>query len=86
MKCLKVARDVVRDKTTKKKRKLCYREVKCDPDGWVDSKRFFPADFDLVFLKTEEKTYPGWAVGNNWDGLNVKQDIKVMYWKRQIDV
>jgi hypothetical protein len=82
MKVIKVGQSVVNILTTGKKRKLSYMDVDYDPDGWADAKKFFPADFDLMLLKTKEKTYPGWAVGKKWDGLNVKKDIEVLYWKR----
>jgi len=82
---LKVARDVVKyiKNGEEKKRKLSYRDVKFDPDGWSDAKLFLPADFDLVFIKTKEKTYSGWSTGSKWDGLKHKLDSEVLYWKRQ---
>jgi len=82
MKAIKVARDVVKDIKTGKDRKVAYRDLKYDEDKWVDASLFLPADFDLVYLKTKEKTYSGWAVGNTWDGLKHKLDSEVLYWKR----
>lgn len=80
---IKVVRDVVKDQKTGKNRKVTYRDVKYDADKWVDAKFFLPADFDLVHLKTKDKTYSGWAMGNKWDGLKHKLDSEVFYWKRQ---
>lgn len=60
-----------------------YTDVEYDADGWVDAKRFMPADFDLCLLKIEDKSsIPGWASGFNWDGLRVKKKDKVLYWKK----
>ncbi len=84
----KVARDVVETNKINKKgekvfRKFAYRDVRFDEGGWADAKLFLPADFDLLFIKTKEKTYPGWSVGTKWDGLNVPEGLEVLYWKRQ---
>lgn len=85
MKLRKVGRDVVKYEKNgePKKRKFSYRDVVYDEDKWVDAKKFLPADFDLMFLKTKDKTYPGWSSGVKWDGLNVPKNLEVLYWKRQ---
>lgn len=85
MKPQKVAQDVVKyEKNGElKKRRLNYQDVKYDADGWVDAKKFLPADFDLLFMKNKKCTYRGWSHGTKWDGLNVPEDIEVLYWKRQ---
>lgn len=83
MKAKKVSRIVVFDKKLGKKRKFSYRDVIYDADMWVDAKKFLPADYDLMWLKTKEKTYPGWSVGTLWDGLNIQPEIEVIYWKKR---
>lgn len=62
-----------------------YSMVEFDKDGWADAKRFIPADFDLCLLKIKgkNKNEPGWASGRNWDGLRIKKDDEVLFWKRQ---
>ncbi len=59
-----------------------YRDVQYDKHGWADVNKFLPADFDLVFLNIEgKKTISGWFTGNNWDGLLLKEEDKVISWK-----
>lgn len=61
-----------------------YRDVQYDIDGWADSNKYLPDDFDLVYMKIEgKKTMPGWASGNSWAGLKYKDGDKVLYWKRK---
>ena len=75
---MKVGRDIVQ--MGEKVRKFLYSDVKYDADGWAEAKKFMPADYDLVFMKTEKKTYNGWASGKIWDGLKIP-DEPVLYWK-----
>jgi len=68
----------------KKTRKISYREVKYDEDGWVDANEFLPIPFDLCTLKTEEGQYKsGWYTGQGWDGQRIKEDEKITYWNRK---
>lgn len=61
-----------------------YDDVKCDIDGWADSKEFMPGDFDLCELKIKDKkSKPGWATGQKFDGLNIQSDDEVLYWKKR---
>lgn len=73
------------DKKLGKKRLTRYDEVEYDDDEWVDASRYMPADFDMMNLKVRdrERIMPGWATGKKWDGLNIKPDYQVLYWKRQ---
>ena len=67
-----------------KKRKLSYRDIKYDPDGWVDAKVYLPGDYDLMYLKIKDKkSKSGWVVGKNWDGLKIENGDEVLYWKRK---
>lgn len=64
-------------------RYVTYADIKYDLDGWVDSQKFLPADYDLVYLKIKDKpTKFGWIVGKRWDGLRVLNEDEVLYWKR----
>lgn len=74
---------MVNNEKTGKPRKFSYKDVEFDENKWADAKKFFPADFELMFLKTKSKTYIGWVNGLEWDGLNVPNNIEVLYWKRK---
>ncbi len=67
------------------KRLHTYKDVLFDCDGWADVNLFLPIDYDLCLLKTDHKTYVGWNTGSGWDGLQVPDNLHVLYWKRQID-
>lgn len=59
-----------------------YTHVHFDLDGWADSNKFMPADFDLCLVKIKnKKTKSGWAVGMQWDGLKIENNDQVLYWK-----
>ena len=72
---------------TKSTKLFTYKMVKHDCDGWADASLFLPASFDLVFLKLEgvKSIISGWYTGNRWDGRRLKEDQKVLYWKRNED-
>lgn len=57
-------------------------DIKKDIDGWVDAKIYRPFPYDLVHMKTETKTKSGWWTGLKWEGLRLKADDKVKYWKQ----
>lgn len=80
----KVGKDMIAGKTNP--RAFTYKDVVYDIDGWADSARFLPCDFDLVILKVEgKKSISGWSTGASWDGLNLAIGDKVLYWKRKPD-
>lgn len=61
-----------------------YSKVHFDDGGWADAKRFLPGDFDLCLLKVKDrKSLVGWISGTSWDGLNMKPDYEVLYWKKK---
>ena len=80
----KVEKTVVEDKKTGKQRKFGYRDIPFDQDGWADAKKYLPEDYDLMFLKTKDKTYNGWSIGTKWDGKSIDSDAEVLYWKRNV--
>lgn len=64
-----------------------YSNVETDFDGWVDVRKFLPADFDLCFLRMKNNTVKtGWAVGGKFDGLRINHDDHVISWKKNRDV
>lgn len=78
--------------TTKKKgSKKCYSymDVKTDYDGWVDSTQYLPVDYDLVYVRVNNginvRTKVGWYTGYEFDGLHLKDNEKIEYWKRKGD-
>jgi hypothetical protein len=71
----------------KKWKKCQYNMFEYDEDGWADASRFLPLDFDLcnVKVKDKPKTYSGWHTANYWDGLNIKKDDVILYWKKVLE-
>ena len=51
-------------------------------DGWIDSQKYLPKEYDLCLLKTPDKTLRGWYTGTMWDGLTIKESDTVLFWKR----
>lgn len=79
----KVKRDFLRNGMLPKTE---YRHVTYDEDGWADASKWLPADYDLVFMKTERgPTLPGWSYGNGFEGMRLKSTDKVLYWKHKPD-
>jgi len=76
-------------KTGKRRRSpvfYSYQDVEYDIDGWADTLRFLPEDFDLVFMRLKrDTTIPGWFNGSSWTGLRLKSDDKVVFWKRKLE-
>lgn len=63
-----------------------YKDVEYDIDGWVDALKYTPSKFDLVILKTDKNTITGWWTGDSWYSIRLKEDVKVLYWKRKKDI
>ncbi len=57
-------------------------DVKKDYDGWVNPEICFPQIYELVHLKTSEKTKPGWWDGIKWEGYRLNSREKVLCWKK----
>ncbi len=55
--------------------------VKKDIEGWVDAKIYRPCPYDLLWLKTKDKTKPGWWNGTQWESLRLGEEFQVLYWK-----
>lgn len=62
--------------------KLAYDDIVYDVDRWVDAKKFAPAKFDLVKMKTQTKTINGWYTGSDWYSLRLRDYDNVLYWKK----
>jgi len=58
-----------------------YCNVKYDYDGWADAYQFRPYPYDLVNIKTDLHYRTGWWNGSSWEGLRLKEEEKVLYWK-----
>ena len=63
--------------------KYTYKDVKYDIDGWVDAKKYLPADYDLCLMKTKSRTLYGWYSGLSWDGMKIKDSDQILFWKRK---
>ena len=64
-----------------------YRFVKFDINGWADSSKFLPADFDICFCQImgRDKPIPAWHSGFGWDGYRFKPEYQVLKWKLNYD-
>lgn len=62
-----------------------YIKVKFDEGKWADASKYLPADFDLCYCKTHDRIVSGWHTGTCWDGLNMKPEYKILYWKLNYD-
>lgn len=69
----------------KGKGKYTYKDVSFDANGWADVERFLPITFDLCLLKSKDRIFTGWFNGMTWDGLRMKPNDVVLYWKRKLD-
>jgi hypothetical protein len=79
------SKDSKTGKLVRKKILYNYQDVQYDIDGWVDSKKYLPEDFDLVYMRLKrEKVIPGWISGTSWLGLRLKPDDEVTFWKRKV--
>lgn len=79
---IKVAQDIIADKAAKKGfRKISYKDVYFDPEGWAEANKFMPADCDLVTIRSKEREIPAWAIGSSWDGYRVKDSEVITHWK-----
>lgn len=78
----KVGRDKFITKTGKI-RKLSYKDIEYDENGWIDASEYQPIDFDLVFMKTSDgKIKSGWISTNVWEGVRLKPNEKIIQWKQ----
>lgn len=74
-------------KVGKQEGQINYKKVITDEDGWAKTTKFLPEDYDLVLTKIEKssRVYPGWCIGDKWDGANIKPSDKVILWKRELN-
>ena len=62
---------------------LTYSTVPKDIKGWVDSSRFLPQTFDMCHLLLDgDRKKKGWWTGANWFGFRLKDEEKVIAWRR----
>lgn len=62
-----------------------YTDAKSDIEGWHDPKLWLPLPFDLCLVKLQDRTRVGWWSGKCWEGLRIKPEDCVKYWKRHED-
>jgi hypothetical protein len=58
-----------------------YKDTLRDYDGWIDVEFCKPLPYDLVKMKTPSKICNGWWNGREWEGIRLREDEKVLYWK-----
>jgi hypothetical protein len=51
-------------------------------NGWFSTKKYLPLDFDLVYVKFENKILPAWFAFNKWDGIKLPKNPEIEYWRR----
>jgi len=59
-----------------------YTDADTDIDGWTDPMLWLPIPYDLCWLKTANKTRTGWWTGKIWDGLRLRPEESVLFWKK----
>lgn len=59
-----------------------YIDVIPEKDGWIDAKKYIPKKYDMCFLKTPIRVIKGWHNGLGWDGLRVRDNDSILYWKK----
>lgn len=64
-----------------------YFRCECLENGWIDSSKYLPKDFDLLDLQTENgKIKMGWRSGNIWDGMKIKENEKILFWRKRKEI
>lgn len=59
-----------------------FKDIIKDANGWIDAKIYYPFPYDLVSADIgAKKTLTAWWTGSQWDGLRLKIDHKIHYWK-----
>ncbi len=62
---------------------ITYQEIPYDQDGWADASAYLPEDLELMHIKVSgKKVFSGWCIGKHWEGLRLKPEDVVLYWKR----
>ncbi len=71
-----------------KKRPFSYIDIPYEngKKKWADASKYLPQEFDLCHCKTKDRTLPGWYTGISWDGLNLKPQTEVLFWKLNYDI
>lgn len=64
-----------------------YSQVEYDREGFADSNKYLPLDFDMCTVKVlnskkEIRYKKAWHGGCSWDGLRLKESDKVIAWKK----
>jgi hypothetical protein len=63
--------------------KTFYTKISKDKDGWISFLIYCPILFELVEIKTIEKTiFKAWYNGRAWEGYRFKKQIPVIKWRR----
>jgi len=62
---------------------LKYKDI--DGYEWRNPAEYLPLPFDLVQVKTERRTLPGWHDGNRWRVRTIHSDESVVEWRKKQD-
>lgn len=86
-KLLQVGRDLIWDKNLKKRMVLKYSHIPKDDAGFVTNLRYLPIPRDLLYLRRfgNDRLISGWWDGKKWFGLRLKDEDKIISWKRNFE-
>jgi hypothetical protein len=64
-----------------------YSDVPTNAGGWVSDLRYYPINFDMMYVKVKERTMPiaAWWDGRRWKGLHLPNNSEITQWKRNND-
>ena len=72
------------DKIGEKPRKVTYKDVAYDKNGWALPDQYLPIDYDLLLVKIAgKKSTSAWVCGKKWFGLRLDPSDVVVAWKRK---
>jgi hypothetical protein len=66
---------------------LDYLMVEVDEEGFADSSKYSPLEYDLLYLITDQgKRKNGWWCGNSYYSHRLHPDENVIAWKKNKDM
>ena len=76
----------IKDRKTGAPRPYKYSDIPKE-DGWATAESYLPIPFDLMKLRleTREKDFPGWWDGQRWIVPRLRQQPKILKWKRDFE-
>jgi len=70
--------------TQEKVNSFRYLLTRFNKEGWADASKSLPIPFDLVTVWTNtDKKVAAWWNKTKWEGLRLRDQDKVLFWKRR---